>query len=57
MADNYVTDITITLTPSEALLVLYALENPKNYNPKDRQSADRVRIKIYDKVRECDNNG
>ena len=57
MADNYVTDITITLTPSEALFVLYALDNPKNYNPKDRPLADRVREKIYDKVKWGDNNG
>lgn len=57
MAENYVTNITITLTPAESLLVLYVLSEKRNYNPKDRPLADRVRKKIYEKVKECDNNG
>ena len=57
MAEHYVKDITVTLTPAEALLVLFVLGEKQNYNPKDRPLADRVREKIYEKVKECDNNG
>ena len=57
MAEHYVKDITVTLTPAEALLVLFVLGEKQNYNPKDRPLADRVREKIYEKAKECDNNG